>query len=176
MGATGSQSSVKLVILFLYTQPNSSMNNCNNLHLKFLLFLQCKFLENISTMKESYVTTNANLLFQNEKFRILLNHGNLCKTSFILSPKFSKYNISTFLQAFLFSARSDRQTFKSFVYVPLCSNELGLSTSYLWYCLIYFSISGKAPFLPIYHCKQLLSYIAFGIYFSDKSFTCLIEA
>lgn len=40
IGATGSQSSVKLVKPFLYIQPTSSMNNCHNLHLQFLLFLK----------------------------------------------------------------------------------------------------------------------------------------
>ena len=44
------------------------MNNCNNLHLKFVLFLQCNVLDNILAMKESYVMANANVLFYNEAF------------------------------------------------------------------------------------------------------------
>lgn len=64
---------VKCVKLFLYTQSASSMRNCGNLRLKFLLFLQCKFVKNILAMKEAYVMANANLYFIMKIFRILLS-------------------------------------------------------------------------------------------------------
>ena len=64
---------VKCVKLFLYTQPTSSMRNCSNLHLKLLLFLQCKFVKNILAMKEAYTMVNANLYFIMKIFRILLS-------------------------------------------------------------------------------------------------------
>ena len=66
MGATSSQSRVKFVKSFLYTQPIIWMNNYNNLHLKFLFFLQCTFLKNMLTMKKSYLMVNANDLFYND--------------------------------------------------------------------------------------------------------------
>ena len=66
IGATGSQSGGKFVKSFLYTQPIIWMNNYNNLHLKFLFFLQCTFLKNMLTMKKSYLMVNANVLFYND--------------------------------------------------------------------------------------------------------------
>ena len=58
-------------------------------------------------MKEPYVTTNANILFYNETFPHIAQSkfflGLTLYTSFILRPKFWKYKISTFSQAFLFS-------------------------------------------------------------------------
>ena len=131
---------------FLYTQQASSMNNCNNLHLKFLWFLKCSFVKIILTKNESYMMANANILFDNETFPILLGQNCLflvwmMEILFIQAlfcvQSFESIRYRGVYRHFCFQPER-MQTIKSLVYVPLWSDELGLSTCYLWYCVIYF--------------------------------------
>ena len=116
---------------------------------------------------------NANILFDNETFPHVtqsksfvscLNDGNPLYTSIILRPKFWKYKISKFLQAFLFSARADTN------YQESCLRSA--VKRWTWFKHLLSVILCYLLFLS--QAKQLLPYIAFVMYLSDNSFIFLI--